>query len=124
MTNDSDTDSAPSESDDGRTSPQVEHTFDTVPPPRSPIPDVTELSPHHSPRTTQTDNPASKNVEMDQGQNIPQNKIIVTLVERKVIGYFSDNICIKQTDITETYPVFVPEEWDKAVPCNHGMKTK
>ena len=130
--NDSDTDSTTDsttseESDNGEASPQSEPTYDTVPPPRSPARDVTGTpsprQPAESPRTAQpTDHPVG--VEVDQGQNVPQGKILVTLVERKTIRYFSGNICIKQTDITDTYPVFVPEEWDKAVPCNHGMMKK
>ena len=51
-------------------------------------------------------------------------KMLVTLVERKTSRYFSDNVCIKQTDITDTYPVLVPAEWDKSVPCNYGLKQK
>ncbi|XP_063959553.1 uncharacterized protein LOC135155044 [Lytechinus pictus] len=51
-----------------------------------------------------------------------EDTILATVVEKKTTRYYIDGIVIRQTDITNTYPVSIPASWNKDVVCNYGMQ--
>ena len=95
---------------------------DGSPPPALPKPTVDDSTSNQIPGTESSPELDDRHDNGKTDENACEKKILVSIVEQKTIEYFSGNICIKRFETTHTYPVYVPADWNKSVPCNYGMK--
>ena len=88
-----------------------------------PTPDISPAS-DTPPDVARENKYIPKEVQMSTTTNaIPPGKILASMQERKTIKYHYNGRVIRQTDVTEIYPVLLPASWDKRVECHHGLKT-